>query len=168
MEAQVLVGVGDVLRVRHAAHVPRSAVERVLQRPDARPDLLDGGFLAGHVVEENQAVQTELSQRFVKNFVFAHVVIVFQPSHICLHDISIPQHMALVVISASHSISETQVPGEEIPREFRRVVLRAARDVVGPSDPDGPIGRDRGALNREIGGDIGCLEEFLTGGRIDA
>jgi hypothetical protein len=59
VEPEILAGIGDVLRLRDGANVPRFALEGVLERYDAVCDLDDGLGRLWDVLEEEQAVGVE-------------------------------------------------------------------------------------------------------------
>ena len=94
MEAEILAGVGDVLRLRNRSDVPGFAVEGIFERADAVRDADDGLGRLGDIFEEEQAVGVELLEGLVEDGVVLHVRFVGAIGHFCAELIVVPQPAA--------------------------------------------------------------------------
>ena len=94
MEAEILAGVGDVLRLRDGADIPGFAIEGIFERADAVRDTDDGFGRLGDVLEEEQAVGVQLLEGLVEDGVVLHVRFVGAIGHFCAELIVVPQPAA--------------------------------------------------------------------------
>jgi len=150
VQAQVLVRVGDVLRVRHGFHVPGAAVEGVAEGPDARADVDDGFFGRGHAGEEDEAVAGQVHQGVFEGGVGAHVRVVGEPAHVFVHPLLAPYDCWIVIVAGKDPVQSIQVLLEERGGEGRDVVGAEARDIVLPLQLDVPVLPHRELLNTNV------------------
>lgn len=150
VQAQVLVRVRDVLRVRHRLHVPGAAVEGVAEGPDARADVDDGFFARGHAGEEDEAVAGQVHQGVFEGGVGAHVRVVGEPAHVFFHPLLAPYGRWIVIVAGKGPVQSIQVLLEERGGEGRDVVGAETRDVVLPLQLDVPVLLHRQLLDTDV------------------
>ena len=161
VEAEEDVGVGDVLGLRDAAHIPRRSVEGVAQRAHARRDLFDHLPRVGDALDEDEARQGELVHRGRELGLVVDVVLVRDPMLHLAHRLAVPRHplATQAAVAAPRDGGRVAEDGRVICGGVRGVV---ALDVVGPLDLQlaiDPFERPR----PDVGGDVGGAEVALLG-----
>ncbi len=150
VQAQVLVRVRDVFRVRHRLHVPGAAVERVAEGPDARADADDGFLSGGHVGEEDEAVVVEVHQGLEEGGFGAHVRVVGKPAHVFLHSFLVPCGRLTIIVAGQDPSKSRPVSPEEPVGQCRDVVGSEARDIVLPLQLDVSVLQRRQLLDDKV------------------
>ncbi|VUC34050.1 unnamed protein product [Clonostachys rosea] len=103
VQAEVAARVGDVLCVGLGSDVKGAAVEGLADVGHAGRDLHDGVFVAGHVLEEDDAQAHEILHGIPEGVLVLHVVVVIDLAHSSGDDISVPVFNADATLKLRHS-----------------------------------------------------------------